>query len=160
MAAAGLVGVLAAGGGLFFARHAGAGLGIITVPGARPDGARAHAGTDAGAATASATGAIARSTTPRRFASAMGFVSDRILGYVDANEEQRGAIEDILDRSVAETFTLVGERGDVHEQLAALLSEPRGGSRSPGGPAHPADRRSQMRSRCSSPPPSRRSPRC
>jgi protein CpxP len=41
---------------------------------------------------------------------------------VDASEEQRVAVDGILDRSVEEGFALMGEREDLHEQISVLLS--------------------------------------
>ena len=119
MAAAGMIGVLAAGSGLVFARHAGAGSGHGAWCAAEERGSCGQ-----GRWGGFGHGRHHREHDPEAVRERIGFVSGRILGYVDASEEQRGVIEGILDRSVEQIFALVGEREDAHEQLSTLLSSP------------------------------------
>jgi Spy/CpxP family protein refolding chaperone len=123
MTAAGVVGVLVTGGGLILARHAGAGSGHGAWCPAEGQGACGHerwGGHGFGHGRFRGD----HDHDPEEVRERIGFVSDRILGYLDASEAQREAIDEILDRSVAETFASLGQRGEVHEQLSALLASP------------------------------------
>ena len=120
MAVAGLVGVLAVGSAFIFSSHAGAGAGPH-------HGAWCAAGGEGGCSHGR-WGGHGRfrhgHPDPEEVRAWIGFMSDRMLGYVDATDEQRTAVEGILDRSFAQTFELVSEREDAHEQLTALLAAP------------------------------------
>jgi len=119
IAAVGLAGVLAAGSGLFFARHAGAGHGHGAWCAAEGDDA---CGQGRSWKHGFGHGRHHRDHDPEEVRERIGFVSDRVLGYVDASEQQRVAIDGILDRSVEEGFTLMGEREGLHERLSVLLT--------------------------------------